>query len=891
MRHRRVGAAKRTRTAPKHDDTLKIFSQRYVKKEVLGQGAFGLVYSALDQETSKTVAIKCVKNKDSIDSFQAELELLKRLHHQAIVPYLDSFVDSKGSLQIVMEYAENGSLLDVIRKYGELNETVAAIYIAQVLRGLVYLHEQNVIHRDIKAANVLIQGGVAKLADFGLALDLNDYGKTLRECAGSPYWMAPEVINGEPINNKSDIWSVGATTIELLKGHPPLFELAPVPAMFQIGGKKPMPIPRDISDACYDFLSKCFNKNPKLRPEAVDLLNHPWIKNALQFVEPTDEFMDVESLTLKVGSSVAVASSSSFSFSSSTLSSANQPPEEIILQLTDEKQYYGALRKTMDMLMTKQTNDQAILNFCGVRTVVARLEDPKFFVPTLNFVQLLCSESDRIATSLIEHCIIQKLFDSGDIHAQITSLFIITSSSVGARLFFGAGMARTILPRVFESPLLRMFSSRLILFFLDAGLPEQLLKARLTQNILKNIVETAFKAIVRFKDYMKMFNQHFQKLSSCFESQTKKSSPILELLQTPTKIVDENQNQNSLSSSLKRSRKMESLVDDRLMKPMLTDTLFQSASKFVDDSIAVIRKLVSLSSTMQLALSTEMKPLIFVLSHSSEYPVLSSANISSLVNIFEIMCCNYIVKGRLSLEQLVPAVVTFSYSEDPVVLSSSIRCLTRMLKNKPNLCELAADSGLGFSLSHAISKQCDVPEYISELLCYLPTISPFTAFRMKEAGAFYLLIDLLNVREWRAKAIHAISQWASFDSRFVDNELCNPNAFDVISNDISTEIEHVSNSKVTSAVFLDMKTIISNCQKFSQNFMTDTLVSAIVRAVTRSTEGQKAFLLDFLIELVLQDRDSTALACALLPHFAGYSESKDEHLQRSALRFRVLARC
>jgi serine/threonine protein kinase len=154
------------------------------------------VYSAFDQETGKTVAIKCVKDKSPIASFQSELDLLQRMTHPAIVPYLDSFVDSEGMLHIVMEFAENDSLIDVIHKYGELNETVAAIYVAQVLKALAYLHGQNVIHRDIKAANILIQGGVAKLADFGLALDLTDYGKTLREYAGSPYWIAPEVISG-----------------------------------------------------------------------------------------------------------------------------------------------------------------------------------------------------------------------------------------------------------------------------------------------------------------------------------------------------------------------------------------------------------------------------------------------------------------------------------------------------------------------------------------------------------------------------------------------------------------------------------------------------------------------------------------------------------------------
>ena len=270
-------------------------NQRYLKKEELGKGAFGVVYSAFDQETSKTVAIKCLIDNTAIEDFQAELSLLKRLKHPSIVPYLDSFLDSKKALHIVMEYAENGSLLDVIKTYGPLNEMITTIYLSQVLEGLEYLHHQSIIHRDIKAANILMQGDGAKLADFGLAVDLDKYGHTLREAAGSPYWMAPEVIRGEAQSYPADIWSVGATCVELIEGAPPYCEFDSMKAMQKIStdGFPGFRIPKIMTKEFKDFVSKCVAKDPNNRWNAVQLMKHPWI----QQVDSLDRAEVMKSLT------------------------------------------------------------------------------------------------------------------------------------------------------------------------------------------------------------------------------------------------------------------------------------------------------------------------------------------------------------------------------------------------------------------------------------------------------------------------------------------------------------------------------------------------------------------------------------------------------------------
>jgi serine/threonine protein kinase len=136
-----------------------------------------------------------------------------------------------------LEYVENGSLANIIKpnKFGPFPESLVAVYIAQVLEGLVYLHEQGVIHRDIKGANILTtKEGLVKLADFGVATKLNEADVNTHSVVGTPYWMAPEVIEMSGVCAASDIWSVGCTVIELLTCVPPYYDLQPMPALFRI---------------------------------------------------------------------------------------------------------------------------------------------------------------------------------------------------------------------------------------------------------------------------------------------------------------------------------------------------------------------------------------------------------------------------------------------------------------------------------------------------------------------------------------------------------------------------------------------------------------------------------------------------------------------------------
>ncbi|CAJ0918227.1 5607_t:CDS:10 [Entrophospora sp. SA101] len=245
------------------DSTNQQVINNYQLGDCLGKGAFGSVYRALNWETGEAVAVKKIKlsniPKSDLNFIMTEIDLLKNLNHPNIVKY-KGFVKTREFLFIILEYCENGSLHNICKKFGKFPENLVAVYISQVLEGLLYLHEQGVIHRDIKGANILTtKEGLVKLADFGVATKtttLGDFG-----VVGSPYWMAPEIIELSGATTSSDIWSVGCVVIELLEGKPPYHHLDPMPALFRIVQDEHPPLPESASPAVKDFLMQCFHKD------------------------------------------------------------------------------------------------------------------------------------------------------------------------------------------------------------------------------------------------------------------------------------------------------------------------------------------------------------------------------------------------------------------------------------------------------------------------------------------------------------------------------------------------------------------------------------------------------------------------------------------------------
>lgn len=259
----------------------------YQLGEVLGRGAFGCVFRALNWCTGETVAVKQVGlgniPRSELPEIMSEIDLLKNLDHPNIVQYR-GFVKTSDYLYIILEYCENGSLHTICKKFGKFPESLVAVYICQVLEGLLYLHEQGVIHRDIKGSNILAtkEGGV-KLADFGVATRTG--GLSDNAVVGSPYWMAPEVVDQSGATTASDIWSVGCVVIELLEGKPPYYFLDPMPALFRIVNDDCPPLPESASPIARDFLLQCFQKDQNLRISAKKLLKHPWMLSAKKRLE------------------------------------------------------------------------------------------------------------------------------------------------------------------------------------------------------------------------------------------------------------------------------------------------------------------------------------------------------------------------------------------------------------------------------------------------------------------------------------------------------------------------------------------------------------------------------------------------------------------------------
>ncbi|KAG8344044.1 Protein tyrosine kinase Protein kinase domain [Trypanosoma vivax] len=260
------------------------------REERIGRGTFGDVFRAVDLDTGLPLAIKQIlvtadMSKDpekQLQSLEREIKVMRKLNHKHIVKYYSARRDENCSaLLIYMEYVGGGTVAQRLKAHGAFSEDEARNYTRQLLQGLEYLHRQSIVHRDLKGDNLfLTEDGVLKVGDFGTSKDLQTTRVT-NSVAGTPNFMAPEVISCTGHSYMADIWSVGCCVLEMLTGHPPFWNLDNYMAvMFAITkGELEKEVPANLSDDARDFIRKCAQTDPKERLSAVQLQQHPWLKS------------------------------------------------------------------------------------------------------------------------------------------------------------------------------------------------------------------------------------------------------------------------------------------------------------------------------------------------------------------------------------------------------------------------------------------------------------------------------------------------------------------------------------------------------------------------------------------------------------------------------------
>lgn len=283
----------------KHVDLLSLPppGERFCLQRVVGEGTYGEVYAARDIYTDRMVAVKIMENiVDNVEEMDEEHRVLRDLcAHPNIPTYFGIFFQPAPTCReddqvwFVMELCTGGSVTDLVqglrRSGGRLPEHIIAYILRETMEALRFLHEHRCMHRDVKGHNILLtEDGHVKLVDFGVSSHLDETMGRRNTSVGTPYWMAPEVVACErqldyAYDIRCDVWSLGITAIELAEGEPPLADVHPMRALFQIPRNPPpkVRLPNEWSESFNDFIALCLIKDYEKRPLMVELMAHPFI--------------------------------------------------------------------------------------------------------------------------------------------------------------------------------------------------------------------------------------------------------------------------------------------------------------------------------------------------------------------------------------------------------------------------------------------------------------------------------------------------------------------------------------------------------------------------------------------------------------------------------------
>ncbi|XP_047465545.1 myosin light chain kinase, smooth muscle-like [Mugil cephalus] len=265
-------------------DTKHKVKDHYTVHEKLGVGKFGQVFRLTHRETGEVCAGKFYRARTSKEKTAArkEIEIMNKLHHPKLVQSLAAY-DTRSELVMVMEYIAGGELFErIVDESFEHTEPTSARYMQQLLEGMQYVHKQNIVHLDLKPENIVCvdtTGTRIKIIDFGLASELEE-GKPLMVMHGTPEFVAPEVINYEPVGLETDMWSIGVICFILLSGESPFQGNSDAETLSLVTAARfefDEESFEDISDQAKAFISSLLKKDRRGRLSCIEALAHPWM--------------------------------------------------------------------------------------------------------------------------------------------------------------------------------------------------------------------------------------------------------------------------------------------------------------------------------------------------------------------------------------------------------------------------------------------------------------------------------------------------------------------------------------------------------------------------------------------------------------------------------------